>query len=276
MILRSFSSFLSFLIHSHSHPVTSSHLFLNFITWITVCTNEQTYWYCLTSFFKKGYMLYSFVLCPLHLKINLENYSMLVIEIFIFTAAVEHLTHLRVCTYKPMRMTNGIFDCDDSSYSNQNTVPHDLLPEFFSPSCLHESENTRVSHSVSCPCSAWRLSFSSQLSLLAQAGLGSVLWSPIETWVAGVWLSQSLSRPRCRLSHWLPLGSSLTPGPCVSLPGSPTGTVAVLWHPDLGAPAPTQLSPLQIYLLFLTSLLHSRTVSKIPGMLPNLQKKAGL
>ena len=42
-----------------------------------------------------------------------------------------------------MRMTNFIFDCDDSSYSNQNTVPHDLLPEFFSPSCLHESENTQ-------------------------------------------------------------------------------------------------------------------------------------
>ena len=94
-----------------------------------------------------------------------------------------------------MRMTKCIFDCDDSSYSNQNTVPHDLLPEFFSPSCLHESENTRVSHSVSCPCSAWRLSFSSQLSLLAQAGLGFVLWSPVQTWVAGFWLSGSLSRP---------------------------------------------------------------------------------
>ena len=178
MILRSFSSFLSFLIHSHSHPLTSSHLCLNFITWITVCTNEQIYWYCLTSFFKKGFMLYYFVLYPLHLKVSLENYSMPVIEIFIFAAAMEHLTRLRVCTYKLMRMTNCIFDCDDSSYSNQNTVPHDLLPEFFSPSCLHESENTRVSHSVSCPCSAWRLSFSSQLSLLAQAGLGSVLWSP--------------------------------------------------------------------------------------------------
>lgn len=108
MILRSFSSFLSFLIHSHSHPLTPSHVFLNFITWITVCTNEQIYWYCLTSFFKKGYMLYSFVLCLLHLKINLENYSMPVIEIFIFAAAMEHLTHLRVCTYKLMRMTNCI------------------------------------------------------------------------------------------------------------------------------------------------------------------------
>ena len=118
-------------------------------------------------------MLYSFVLCPLRLKINLENYSMLVIEIFIFTAAVEHLTRLRVCTYKPMRMTNCMFDCDDSSYSNQNTVPHDLLPEFFSPSCLHESENTHVSHSVSCPCSAWRLSFSSSCLFLLR-----LVWVP--------------------------------------------------------------------------------------------------
>lgn len=108
MILRSFSSFLSFLIHSHSHPLTSSHLFLIFITWITVCTNEKIYWYCLTSFFKKSYMLYSFVLCLLHLKINLESYSMPVIEIFIFAAAMEHLTRLRVCTYKLMRMTNCI------------------------------------------------------------------------------------------------------------------------------------------------------------------------
>lgn len=195
MILRSFSSFLSFLIHSHSHPLTPSHVFLNFITWITVCTNEQIYWYCLTSFFKKGYMLYSFVLCLLHLKINLENYSMPVIEIFIFAAAMEHLTHLRVCTYKLMRMTNCIL-CDDSSYSNQNTMPHDLLPEFFSPSCLDESENTRVSNLISCTCSAWCLSFSSCLFLLAQAGFGFILWSHVRTWVISFWFFHSLSCPQ--------------------------------------------------------------------------------
>ena len=96
---RSFSSFLSFLIHSHSHPLTPSQLFLSFISWITVCTNEQIYWYCLTSFCKKGYMLYSFVLCLLHLKINLDNYSMPVIEIFIF-AAVYMAPHSSTLAWK--------------------------------------------------------------------------------------------------------------------------------------------------------------------------------
>ena len=44
-------------------------------------------------------MLYSFVLCLLHLKINLDNYSMLVIEIFIF-AAVYMAPHSSTLAWK--------------------------------------------------------------------------------------------------------------------------------------------------------------------------------
>ena len=237
MILRSFSSFLSFLIHSHSHPLTSSHLCLNFITWITVCTNEQIYWYCLTSFFKKGYMLYSFVLCPLHLKINLENYSMPVIEIFTFAAAMEHLTRLRVCTYKLMRMTNCIFDCDDSSYSNQNTVPHDLLPEFFSPSCLHESENTQcLSLSfLSVLCLALVILFLAVSSCSGWSGFRPVVSrSDLSRWFLTLPISVSPPAPFVTLT---PPGQQPDSRPLCQSPREPhrlpTGSVALLWHPDL-------------------------------------------
>ena len=71
---------------------------------------------------------------------------------------------------------------------------------------------------------------------------------------------------------WLPAPVSVSPG----APPAPHRLCGLALTPRPRSPGPIQLSPLQIYLSFLTSLLHSLTVSKIPWMLPNLQKKAGL
>lgn len=120
---RSFSSSPSFLIHSHSHsPILSTlfpppqrvtHLicFWVFFTWITFCTNEQIYWYFLTCLSLWKAVCYILLYLPFALKNptwKLLHVSNRDLPHSFLQLYMEHLTFLRVCTYKLMRMTNCI------------------------------------------------------------------------------------------------------------------------------------------------------------------------
>lgn len=96
LLTHSESPFLSLC--SHYSQVT--YQFLDFIACMALCTNEQIHWYFLIyfPFFIKGYLIYYFSLCFLHLKINPENYSVSVKISLIFSTVYGLLNFLK-CLY---------------------------------------------------------------------------------------------------------------------------------------------------------------------------------
>lgn len=102
---------LSFPLYSHHPRGNPSHLFLNFFTWITFCTNEQIYWYFLTCLSLWKAVCYILLYLPFALKnptwklLHVSNRDLPHSFLLLY---MEHLTFLRVCTYKLMRTTNCI------------------------------------------------------------------------------------------------------------------------------------------------------------------------